>query len=132
MTDQISAGQRFGLLIVLSRDTSALGKPRWHCQCDCGNARTFGEKALLSGAGRSCGCQTARARARHSRDQQRFDLAAARKQLAAAQLALTEAIHSLDAEAITSARHVQDEAMNRVRHLLSWRTNAALGKGRPQ
>ena len=124
-------GQRFGLLTVLSRDESALGKPRWLCQCDCGNARTVGAKALLSGAMRSCGCQTARARARLSRDLQRFALAEARKRLADAQLALAQADHH-DPEQIAEARAAFTIARQRVRDLLSWRALAELGKGRPQ
>jgi hypothetical protein len=127
-------GQRFGLLTVQSRDDSpgiTPGKDKWICQCDCGIARSLSAKSLLSAAMRSCGCQTARRRKQLTRDQQRFDLAEARKQLSAAQLSLTDAIHGLDAEEITAARLVFNEALKRVRDLKAWRALADLGRGRP-
>jgi hypothetical protein len=135
MTDLVSTGQRYGLLTVQSRDDSpgiTPGKEKWLCQCDCGIARSLSAKSLLSGAMRSCGCQSRSRRQQFSRDQQRFDLADARKRLAAAQTAITEAIHCLDAEVITSARHELAEALKRVRDLQSWRALARLGKGRPR
>lgn len=125
-------GQRFGLLTVQSRDDTPSKWEKWLCRCDCGIARSISAKALLSGAMRSCGCQSNRRRQQLSRDQQRFELAAARKQLADAQAALAEAIKSLDAEVITSARHALAEALKSVRDLKSWRALAQLGKGRPQ
>jgi hypothetical protein len=135
MTPHNLAGQRFGLLTVQSRDDSpgiTPSKEKWLCQCDCGIARSLSAKSLLSGAMRSCGCQSRHRRQEFRRDQQRFDLATARKQLTDAQAALTEAINSLDAEVITSARHELAEALKRVRDLKSWRALAQLGKGRPQ
>lgn len=135
MTDPISTGQRYGLLTVQSRDDSpgiTPGKEKWRCQCDCGIARSLSAKSLLSGAMRSCGCQSARRRQqlRSRDDQRRFDLAAARKLLAEAQTALDLTDHH-DAEAITEAHKAFVAARQQVRDLLSWRALAELGKGRP-
>jgi hypothetical protein len=119
-----SAGQRFGLLTVISRDDAP--REKWLCKCDCGESRILRAKSLLSGALRSCGCQTVRRRQQLGRDQQRFALADAREQLAAAQTALELTDHP-DAE----AHKAFVAARQRVRDLLSWRALAQLGKGRP-
>lgn len=127
MTDQISAGQRFGLLTAVQSSVDTPSKwERWLCRCDCGESRIVRAKALLSGALRSCGCQASR-RQQLSRDQQRFDLAEARKRLAEAQAAL-----DLAGQRDTEAHAAFVAARQRVRNLLSWRANAALGKGRPR
>jgi hypothetical protein len=123
-------GQRFGLLTVQSRDDAPGKWEKWLCSCDCGESRIVRAKSLLSGAMRSCGCQTWRRRQELTRDQQRFELAVARSRLAEAQTALDLADHH-DTEAIASARHALDGALKRVRDLLSWRANTTLGKGRP-
>jgi hypothetical protein len=133
MTPHNLIGQRFGHLTVLSSDGTPGKREKWLCQCDCGNARSLRATSVLSGAMRSCGCQTSRRRSYELHDQRRFDLADARKQLSAAQLALTDAIHGLDAEEIASARHAFTEALKRVR---GFTTRAGLyradsGKGAP-
>jgi hypothetical protein len=123
-------GQRFGLLVVVSRDDSGKN-PKWLCRCDCGEYRILRAKSLLSGAMRSCGCQTVRRRQQIKPDQVRFDLAESRKALADAQNALADAIQNHDGEQITAARQAFNEALKRVRDLKSWRLLAELGKGRP-
>jgi hypothetical protein len=51
------AGQRFGLLLVLSRaGSTAAGKAVWACVCDCGETREVVGGELRRGAARSCGC----------------------------------------------------------------------------
>lgn len=51
-------GQRFERLTVLGRATIAdrYGRPRWHCECDCGEIVTVQQGSLRSGRTRSCGC----------------------------------------------------------------------------
>lgn len=50
-------GQRFGRLVVIERAPKISGKkPRWICQCDCGNTKEVAAAALKSGGVRSCGC----------------------------------------------------------------------------
>jgi hypothetical protein len=54
-------GQRFGSLVVLALweivrlDTSST-KPRWLCQCECGDNTVVDGGHLVSGHTRSCGC----------------------------------------------------------------------------
>lgn len=48
-------GQRFGMLVVLSRAGSTSGKARWFCVCDCGNEVTISGDPLRRGQ-HSCGC----------------------------------------------------------------------------
>ena len=118
MSAPLSAGHRFGLLVVLSSDGTPGKREKWLCQCDCGESRHLRAASLLSGAMRSCGCQTSR-RKRHERlDQRRFDLVCARRQLAEAQSALEQADHH-DPEAISEARKAFVVARQRVRDLLS-------------
>ena len=53
-------GQRFGLLIVLSRAGCSSGKARiatWLCQCDCGKQIVVRGTNLRSGNTISCGCR---------------------------------------------------------------------------
>ena len=50
-------GQRFGRLIVLGRGPNTnQGKPRWNCQCDCGNITTPAGSSLQQRLTVSCGC----------------------------------------------------------------------------
>jgi hypothetical protein len=49
--------QTFGRLWVLHRESStAAGRARWRCLCECGNKAVVLAKALRSGRTRSCGC----------------------------------------------------------------------------
>lgn len=47
-------GQRFGRLLVLSRVANRR-RPKWLCQCDCGNSKVILSGGLRNGT-RSCGC----------------------------------------------------------------------------
>jgi len=50
-------GEVFGRLTVVARDfTRKYYKPRWLCQCDCGEQKVVRAVALKSGTTRSCGC----------------------------------------------------------------------------
>lgn len=50
-------GQRFGRLIVLSRDPEGTGrKVRWNCRCDCGVLTSVSGNNLRAGKTQSCGC----------------------------------------------------------------------------
>ena len=50
-------GQRFGRLVVLSRQGSDKHKKAlWLCQCDCGNTTVAGGSSMLCGNTSSCGC----------------------------------------------------------------------------
>lgn len=48
----------FGKLIVIKRDTTNTkeGKPKWLCQCECGNIISVAGKDLRNGHTKSCGC----------------------------------------------------------------------------
>lgn len=50
-------GQRFGRLVVLSRNYD-LGNSYtwWNCKCDCGNEKAVRAQSLKCGETRSCGC----------------------------------------------------------------------------
>jgi hypothetical protein len=53
------AGAIFGRLTVLHRGESRPqggGKPRWVCQCECGNVTTIPAARLKGGSNKSCGC----------------------------------------------------------------------------
>ena len=51
------SNKRFGRLTVIERDFSQKwDKPRWRCQCDCGNQVTVRSSCLKNGTTRSCGC----------------------------------------------------------------------------
>ncbi len=54
----ISAGDQFGRLTVLGRDSvkDASGCFKWRCQCRCGGEGSFSASALRAGNVRSCGC----------------------------------------------------------------------------
>jgi hypothetical protein len=50
-------GQRFGRLVVVSREENGKGgRARWSCQCDCGSETVVRAKDLRAGHTRSCGC----------------------------------------------------------------------------
>lgn len=51
-------GQKYGVLTVLYRaqDDYSCKKPRWVCQCECGNQTTAERGNLISGRMKSCGC----------------------------------------------------------------------------
>lgn len=51
-------GQKFHRLTVLRRSEHNTngGKPKWVCQCDCGNITEVGGCELKSGNTKSCGC----------------------------------------------------------------------------
>lgn len=49
-------GQKFGKLVVVSRDASTTGRARWHCICDCGNTKSVLGNNLKNGHSTSCGC----------------------------------------------------------------------------
>lgn len=51
-------GQRFGNLVVVSRNSqnSKSGNARWDCECDCGNKATVIGSKLRNGYTKSCGC----------------------------------------------------------------------------
>lgn len=49
-------GQRFGRLVVVSRSFRESQKPRWNCECDCGETVDVLGDSLRSGRTRSSGC----------------------------------------------------------------------------
>ena len=53
-------GQRFGKLIVVSKEPSRKGFVYWKCKCDCGQSKTIMGMSLgrlnYSGTPKSCGC----------------------------------------------------------------------------
>lgn len=51
-------GKVFGRLTVLSRSSNVprSGKPRWTCQCTCGNVVDVPGHRLRGGSNKSCGC----------------------------------------------------------------------------
>lgn len=55
---KIMIGQRFGNLVVISRNpqNSKSGNARWDCKCDCGNKATVIGSKLRNGHTKSCGC----------------------------------------------------------------------------
>lgn len=54
-------GQRFGLLVALSRDGA--GQPtRWRFRCDCGNTISARGSAVTHGTKRHCGCRLSEVR----------------------------------------------------------------------
>mgnify|MGYP006277804259 CR=1 FL=1 len=50
------AGQRFGRLTVVGRESFCSGKTKWQCQCDCGQSAVVIGQLLRNGKTRSCGC----------------------------------------------------------------------------
>ena len=49
-------GQRFGLLVVLSRGENISGRTAWLCACDCGNKKLVSTNHLRRKQIKSCGC----------------------------------------------------------------------------
>lgn len=49
-------GQRFGRIVVESRDFSNKKAAFWICKCDCGNSATVQSTHLRNGSTKSCGC----------------------------------------------------------------------------
>ena len=50
-------GQQFGRIKVVSRAPSgSRWQTRWHCICDCGNAKVMQASNLTTGKSKSCGC----------------------------------------------------------------------------
>lgn len=58
VADEDMVGQRFGRLVVQSRNprSTAAGGTRWDCLCDCGQSKTLPLNRLRNGNTRSCGC----------------------------------------------------------------------------
>lgn len=56
-------GQRFGRLVVKSRNGSRHGHARWDCICDCGRGTTVESSLLRNGGVKSCRCLRAEATA---------------------------------------------------------------------
>lgn len=53
-------GNRYGILVVLSRGENIGKRPTWLCRCDCGNTKEIMGGHLKSGDVRSCGCASGR------------------------------------------------------------------------
>lgn len=53
-------GQRFGMIVVISRFGSTPKKKQatWTCICDCGNTKVMEGSALITGHSSSCGCRS--------------------------------------------------------------------------
>lgn len=49
-------GKRFGMLTVITRDTTPSCRTRWICKCDCGNIKSIEGIHLTQGKITSCGC----------------------------------------------------------------------------
>lgn len=49
-------GLRYGRLTVIRMFDKVCGRPRWLCQCDCGNTNVATGANLTSGRSTSCGC----------------------------------------------------------------------------
>ena len=51
-------GLRFSKLVVLKRceTNNNMGKPQWHCVCDCGKHTVVSSAQLVSSRTKSCGC----------------------------------------------------------------------------
>ena len=51
-------GMKYGLLTVVERDKTTIGKkhPRWFCECACGSIKHVTQQQLASGETISCGC----------------------------------------------------------------------------
>lgn len=66
-------GENFGRLRVVreSSEKTFEGKPKWECDCECGNKCTVSATSLRRGKSQSCGClmkqRTARANTRHGK-----------------------------------------------------------------
>lgn len=49
-------GQKFGELLVISREHSKNGRAMWLCKCDCGSYTIVKGNKLIDGHTKSCGC----------------------------------------------------------------------------
>ena len=49
-------GQRYGRLVVISREGSRGTSATWLCRCDCGNMHIAASNSLRGGYTKSCGC----------------------------------------------------------------------------
>ena len=58
-------GQRFGRLVVLSRQGSVGKKVAWLCLCDCGNKKVIESGNLKTERTKSCGCFQKEQRFKH-------------------------------------------------------------------
>lgn len=60
----LSVGQKFHMLTIVSRETAPdkRGRYRYICQCDCGNTKSYERGHLVSGHTKSCGCYGFRVR----------------------------------------------------------------------
>jgi len=56
MNTEISAGDRFGRLVVVERWKNEKGRIVWDAKCDCGTTKVVRQTHLLSGRTKSCGC----------------------------------------------------------------------------
>jgi hypothetical protein len=52
----VLSGQRFGRLLVLTREAPEPHRARWHCLCDCGRMHIVEGTDLRAGKVQSCGC----------------------------------------------------------------------------
>ena len=52
----ITVGDKFGKLTVISKQDAPHNSYRYACRCDCGNEREFPHNALARGNNKSCGC----------------------------------------------------------------------------
>lgn len=52
----ISAGEKFGKLLIVGRDTASLSPRMWVCTCECGVKKSVRADHLRSGRTISCGC----------------------------------------------------------------------------
>lgn len=59
-------GQRFGMLVVLSRAKSTNNGTMWLCKCDCGVIKTIRTNNLRMGTTKSCGCAKSVAHTKHN------------------------------------------------------------------
>lgn len=78
MTVKDLTGQRFGRLKAVRRAPNGpRWQTRWHCICDCGNAKVMHTSNLTTGKSKSCGCgaeenrQASNAKAKLTEDQVR-------------------------------------------------------------
>lgn len=67
-------GQRFGMLVVISRASNRGKRTAWNCRCDCGNDTIVIGANLVRGHTQSCGCNTAKAIGAKLKKYNRYDL----------------------------------------------------------
>lgn len=49
-------GKRFGKWLVIERDNNKYERPKWICECECGNIRSVYGHSLKAGGSTNCGC----------------------------------------------------------------------------